>query len=289
MMEFLARPSPRIPRHHGARASAAFGGTSLLIHATVLMAIVALAAVPNWRSPTAEEPQRNIAPPVEMPRLVFLAMTAHSGLGGGGGGGGNRRSEPIPRAQAPGRDPLTLPVAPPIIASSQPFDQIPPPQVVLLEAKPLTSGFAFQVGSLDGARTLGTSQGPGFGGGVGDGIGTGIGSGRGQGIGPGLGGGAGGGVYRPGNSVTSPTVLLQVKPAYTDQALRAKIQGSVFLEAIVQADGTAREIRVIRSLDPYGLDREAIRAVEQWRFGAGRLNGVPVDVLVTIQLDFSIH
>jgi protein TonB len=84
-------------------------------------------------------------------------------------------------------------------------------------------------------------------------------------------------------------VLLQVKPTYTAEALRAKMQGSVFLEAIVQADGTPRDIRVIRSLDPIGLDRQAVLAVEQWRFGPGRLNGVPVDVLVTIVLDFNIR
>lgn len=261
--DFLARPSPRMPRHDGTRASAAFGATSLLIHATALAAIVALASASSWRSPSADKPQRNAAPPVETQRMVYVAMPPRSDPGGGGGGGGNRETAPIPRAQAPGRDPLTLPVAAPIVPSVQPFDQVPAPQALLLDARPLTSGFAFQVGSLDGARTLGTSQGPGYGGGVGEGIGTGIGPGRGQGIGAGSGGGTGGGVYRPGSGVTLPTVTFQVKPAYTDQALRAKIQGSVFLEVIVQADGTPREIRVIRSLDPFGLDREAIRAVEQ--------------------------
>ena len=70
--------------------------------------------------------------------------------------------------------------------------------------------------------------------------------------------------------------------------MRAKIQGSVLLEIIVQRDGTPRDIRVVRSLDR-GLDREAVIAVEQWRFGPGRLNGAPVDVLVTIVMDFRIH
>ena len=82
---------------------------------------------------------------------------------------------------------------------------------------------------------------------------------------------------------------MEVKPTYSAEALRAKIQGSVFLEAIVQRDGTPRDIRVIRSLDPGGLDHQAVLAVEQWRFGAGRLNGTPVDVLVTIILDFQIR
>ena len=69
----------------------------------------------------------------------------------------------------------------------------------------------------------------------------------------------------------------------------AKVQGSDFLEVVVQRDGTTRDIRVVRSLDPNGLDLEAVHAVEAWRFNPGRLNGVPVDVLVTIALDFAIR
>jgi protein TonB len=124
---------------------------------------------------------------------------------------------------------------------------------------------------------------------LGDGVGTGIGSGRGPGLGPGSGGGTGGDLYRPGSGVIPPTLLREVKPTYTVEALRAKIQGSVLLEVVVQRDGTPRDIRVFRSLDPKGLDLEAVRAVERWRFSPGRLNGVPVDVLVTIALDFSIR
>jgi TonB family protein len=160
---------------------------------------------------------------------------------------------------------------------------------VALDAKPLASGLTFQVGAPESPLTLGASQGIGSGGGVGEGVGTGIGSGLGPGLGPGSGGGTGGGVYRPGNGVTAPTLLVQVRPTYTAYALRAKIQGSVLLELVVQRDGTPRDIRVIRSLDREGLDREAILAVEQWRFSPGRRDGVPVDVLVTVVMDFHIH
>jgi TonB family protein len=84
-------------------------------------------------------------------------------------------------------------------------------------------------------------------------------------------------------------LLREVKPTYTVEALRAKIQGSVLLEVVVQRDGTPRDIRVFQSLDPMGLDLEAVRAVERWRFSPGRLNGAPVDVLVTIALDFIVR
>lgn len=146
-----------------------------------------------------------------------------------------------------------------------------------------------QVGLPDGLPMVGTSQGPGSGGGVGDGIGTGIGSGRGPGLGPGSGGGIGGGVYRPGGGVTTPTVIREVRPTYTPEAMRAKIQGPVVLDVVVQRDGFPGDIRIVRSLDPEGLDRQALLAVRAWRFNPGRLNGVPVDVLVTIELAFRIY
>ena len=135
----------------------------------------------------------------------------------------------------------------------------------------------------------GTSTGPGSGGGVGTGIGTGIGRGRGPGLGPGSGGGTGGGVYRPGGAVSAPRLIKEVKPRYTNEALQHMVQGTVVLEVIVTGDGCPSHIRVVRSLDRGGLDEEAVSAVAQWRFEPGRLAGVPVDVLVTVMLDFSIR
>ena len=68
-----------------------------------------------------------------------------------------------------------------------------------------------------------------------------------------------------------------------------KIQGAVLLEAIVTSDGCASRIRVVRSLDPGGLDEAAIAAVAQWQFEPGRLGAVPVDVLVMIDVGFWIR
>ncbi len=164
-----------------------------------------------------------------------------------------------------------------------------PAQQIVLDAIPLASGVLEQIGALEGGVGFGTSQGPGSGTGVGDGVGTGIGSGRGPGLGPGSGGGTGGGVYRPGGAVTPPTIVSQVRPSYTNDALRNKIQGAVVLEVIVRRDGTPSDIRIVRSLDPRGLDEQAIAAVQEWRFNPGRLSGMPVDVLVTVVLDFSIR
>ena len=88
--------------------------------------------------------------------------------------------------------------------------------------------------------------------------------------------------------MSGPRLIKEVKPSYTNDALRHKIQGAVVLEAVVTVDGCPSQIRVIRSLDPGGLDAQAVAAVAQWQFEPGRLGDTPVDVLVTIQLDFRI-
>jgi protein TonB len=71
--------------------------------------------------------------------------------------------------------------------------------------------------------------------------------------------------------------------------MQRKIQGTVVLEMIVGADGNPYDVRVVRSLDPNGLDDEAIRAAKQWRFNPGRLGETPVDVLVVLVIDFHIR
>ena len=89
--------------------------------------------------------------------------------------------------------------------------------------------------------------------------------------------------------MTIPRVLKEVKPQYTADAMRAKIQGSVVLECVVQTDGTVGDVRVIRSLDTtYGLDQEAIKAAKQWKFAPGTRNGEPVPVMVSIELTFTL-
>jgi periplasmic protein TonB len=93
----------------------------------------------------------------------------------------------------------------------------------------------------------------------------------------------------PGKSVTYPRIIREVKPQYTADAMRAQIQGAVFLECIVLPDGTVGDVRVVKSLDStFGLDQEAIRAAKQWRFQPGTRDGVAVSVVVTIELTFTL-
>ena len=89
------------------------------------------------------------------------------------------------------------------------------------------------------------SNGPGSGGGIGSGSGGGVGSGKGGGFGPGEGGGFGGGVFRVGGGVTAPALLYKVEPEYSEEARKAKYQGTVVLYVEVDPSGKATNIRVL--------------------------------------------
>lgn len=91
------------------------------------------------------------------------------------------------------------------------------------------------------------------------------------------------------NVSAAPVLASQVPPSYTADAIRARIQGQVQLEAVVLPDGTVGEVRVTRSLDDrFGLDEKAVEAVRQWRFAPGRVDGQPAAVAVTVSLDFRL-
>jgi protein TonB len=278
----LVLPAPRLPRRSRYGRASAMVTVALHVAVAVVLAVLTFEPAPfDARRETAHASPE----PVQVPRMVFLAVP---GPRGGGGGGGNRQPTPPSRAQVIGRDRITMPVARPARAERTPAEP-EAPQLVVLNATPLAAGIAYRLGMPEAPPSLAFPHGPGVGGGSGEGTGTGLGSGMGPGFGPGSGGGFGGGTYRPGNGVTAPTLLTQVRPNYTAEAMQRKIQGTVVLEMIVGLDGTPRDVRVVRSLDAYGLDAEAMRAARQWRFNPGRLGETPVDVLVILMIDFYIR
>jgi len=224
-------------------------------------------------------------------RIVWLNQP---GPGGGGGGGGNQQKDPPPKAELPGKDKITVPVErpKPIEPPKQQAKVEPNPLEQLnIPAKTLEAGADSLPGAIDAPPGPPTpSLGSGTGGGAGSGSGSGIGSGTGSGLGPGSGGGTGGGVYQPGNGVTLPRILREVKPAYTSDAMRAKVQGTVLLQCVVRPDGSVTDIQVLRSLDSvFGLDQEAIKAARQWRFAPGTRMGAAVPVQITIELTFTLR
>ena len=260
-------------------------GASMVVHA---VAIVALLLVIRYAPSTVASVSIMMTRSLD-PNIIWLN---EPGPGGGGGGGGNKMPDPPRKAEAPGKDKLTVPVQKPTNLDKPVTEDVPKPeQQLTIPAKALTSGDQTLPGVLEGTSASNTlSQGPGSGGGAGTGSGTGIGPGQGSGLGPGSGGGFGGGAYRPGSGVSDPVLVREVKPLYTPDALRAKIQGVVMLEAVVLPDGSVGDVQIVRSLDPvFGLDQEAIKEARQWRFIPSKRQGLPVPVVVTIELTFTLR
>ena len=263
------------------RQSSVGVGASMAAHIT--FAVLILLAVRFAPQPNAAD----LLPDSPLNDIVWLA---EPGPGGGGGGGGNKMPEPPKKAELPGKDKITVPVQKKPDPTPEPPKPEPPAEQLLIPAQTMAAAEATLPGVIQPSTTTTESQGSGTGGGAGTGTGQGIGSGQGSGLGPGFGGGTGGGAYRPGAGITLPTVIREVKPAYTADAMRAKVQGAVWLECIVMPDGSVGEVRVTRSLDPiFGLDQEAIKAAKQWRFRPGMRQGEPVPVIITIELSFTLR
>lgn len=229
-----------------------------------------------------------LAPPRQS-SLTDITWIMSPGPGGGGGGGGNRTPDPPRQAELKGQEKINVPVAPTPKPTPK---ETPPPAQVTLPAVPTAASVQDLPGMIANAPAISVpSQGMGTGGGAGTGTGTGVGPGSGSGVGPGWGGGFGGGAYQPGvNGVSMPEVISEKKPEYTSAAMRAKVQGTVEVEAIVDTDGTVTNARVVRSLDDrFGLDEKAIEAVRLWRFRPAMKGGRAVPVRVVIELTFTLR
>lgn len=89
--------------------------------------------------------------------------------------------------------------------------------------------------------------------------------------------------------VVLPTIVKEVKPQYTQEAIDAHIEGFVQLAIVIEADGSVSDVRVTESLDPtFGLDDQAVKAAWQWSFKPATKDGKPVAIGVDLQLRFML-
>jgi periplasmic protein TonB len=256
---------------------------SVLVH----VSIVGLAIVP-WATSFPKAPKVNeTAVMVYRPINLVLPVSPTQEKSGGGGGGGRKTLTPpslgkLPRAA----DKQFVPPDPEPPKNPDP-KLIVEPTVVAPQLANLPQINLLNLGDPNGIPGP-PSAGPGVGGGIGNGQGRGVGEGKGPGVGPGEGGGNGGGIFRVGGGVSAPTVVSRVEPQYSEEARKARYQGTVILEAIVRRDGTVDIQRVVRSLG-FGLDENAIQALKQWKFRPGMRNGIPVDVSLNIEVNFNLR
>ncbi len=206
---------------------------------------------------------------------------------GGGGGGGDRDKLQALKGKPPkfAMEQITPPSV--IVRNEHPKltaepTVIVPPQVKMASSMP-------NLGDPTSHIVQGPpSNGVGYGGGIGSGVGTGIGSGEGAGVGPGRGGGTGGGVFRVGGGVSAPRAIFAPEPEYSEEARKAKYQGTCVLWLVVGPDGKPREVRVTRSLG-LGLDEKAIETVRTWKFEPALKDGKPVAVQISVEVEFRLY
>jgi TonB family protein len=82
------------------------------------------------------------------------------------------------------------------------------------------------------------------------------------------------------SDLSQPAATRKVDPAYPTQLMRENVAGTVILYAIIRADGTVGNVRVLRGVDDR-LDQFASQAIAQWQFQPAMKNGSPVDVEAT--------
>ena len=252
--------SSTLTRADGGRRGPAFMA-SLVLHGLGLVVVLAFMA---WAPKSA---LLQIMPP-ERVELVFVQADGP----GGGGGGGNENPDPPRKLEMKAELPKPLVIEP--VTS-----EIPPPTLV---APIQTSVAVIQTAGAITGLSAAPSTGPG--------PGTGTGPDKGPGIGPGGPGGFGGNAMREGSGAQPPKLLHGLDPKYTTEAMRARIQGAVTLEALIGPDGLVKDVRVVKSLDrATGLDDEALKTARQWRFSPATFQGRPVPFLVIIEMSFNLR
>lgn len=96
-------------------------------------------------------------------------------------------------------------------------------------------------------------------------------------------------VYEAADGVTLPTIVRQVGPHYTSEAMKQRIEGVVQLSGVVRQNGHVTDVTIVESLDPvYGLDQSAVDAFKQWEFKPGAKDDKPVSVRITVQMKFTL-
>src|SRR5712692_2288648 len=258
-----------------------FGWTqaiSVALHAS-LIALLVVPIFTHWFQPSIQAKNTVDITPIDLSPYVSK-LPAGAKKAGGGGGANDHTLTPPTKGKLP----------------KFKWTQFTPPQVKIQNPNPKLAMDPSLLGPPD--LKVPSPNMPNFGDplasansdSLGHGSGTGIGSGSGGGLGPGETGGTGGGAFRAGiNGVGVPVCIYCPTPQYSDEARKAKYQGTVVLQITVTLDGRAVNISVVKS-PGLGLEEKAIEAVKTWKFKpAVGPSGKAVPVIVPIEVTFRLY
>jgi protein TonB len=205
---------------------------------------------------------------------------------GGGGGGGDHDVLQASKGRLPkfAMRQITPPTV--IIRNMNPKLAVEPTVIVPPDIKVAMNNMP-TLGDPKSSAVI-PSNGTGGGSGIGTGEGGGVGSGHGRGVGPGEEAGMGGGVFRVGVGVTPPRALNQPEAEFSEEARKARYQGTCLVGMVVGTDGIPRNVRVLSSLG-MGLDEKAIEVAKKYRFEPATKDGHPVAVEIAVEVDFHLY
>lgn len=254
-------------------------GRAQTISAVTHAGLVATLVLVAFRSPgglsfgTSPLLQR---PVLTLDRSIFAALGAHPSNGSGSGGDHN----PIPATRGNPPPASSIQLLPPSIRQN-PNAELPVPPTLLDSNAPPVLISIDRIG-LPWMPAETNSGGPGNGRTIGSGDGNTMGdSGNGQ-----AGFGESSEPYRAG--MIMPTCLYCPLPAYSDEARKVKMQGTVTMRVLVGTDGRASDVRVVRGVG-FGLDERAMEAVRGWKFSPSRDAGHhPIQVWIIVETVFRL-
>jgi periplasmic protein TonB len=278
---FTARRAPAIPAPRLLTASTWSVWSSLwsvAAHAAVFVLIVLL--------PLIAKKDRVQKPMEQLTQLDARTYLPSTQLAGGGGGGGSHDILPVTKGKLPKFE--QQPIVPPMLALNEHPRLMTDPAIVMPRNLELPPDLMPNLGDPQTNIAGPVSNGSGELAGMGSGSGGGIGPGKGNGYGPGEGGGYGGGVYQVGGGVLAPKLIYAVDPEFSDEARRAKFQGTCVVTLVVDAEGNPQRVHVVGHLG-MGLDERAAAAVRQYKFKPATLQGRPVPVEIIVEVIFRIY
>ena len=259
---------------------------STIVHIIAIGAVIGLTIMGRHVVKKVEEQHVTLVNP-DLSELMPISTKKNDTLSGGGGGG-DRDKIQAPKGKLPkfSMQQITPPAM--VIRNDHPKLAVAPSVIMPPQVKMMPTNLPnFGDPKSNMMPTL-ASNGTGSGGGIGSGSGGGVGVGEGGGVGMGKGGGYGGGVFRVGGGVSAPRALNTPDPEYSEEARKAKYQGTVVLWLIVDQNGRPRDVKVARSLG-MGLDQKAIEAVRKWTFEPAEKDGKPVAVQINVEVNFRLY
>jgi protein TonB len=231
-------------------------------------------------------PPQVVTVPIYVKPFIPVTAPAPKTMGGGGGGGEHQVVEASKGHLPPVAKVQIVPVET-LQVDHHPKLAVAPTVMMPAPVKIPINNHLPNFGMPTSPQVAMVSQGSGGGGGFGQAGGGGIGVGHGAGVGPGTVGGYGGGIMTVGGGVTAPQLIHSVKPEFSDAATRAKYEGVVSIQLIVDPQGNPQNVHVVKHLG-MGLDEKAIEAVQQYKFRPAMYQGHPVPVQMVIDVNFQL-